>query len=98
MYYHQIRTKSGDFRLDDEEVSMEIHQNKLRIVWPKKMGETPDVPADDFPYGWGKSLDATHTDIIIPAEHKLNGKDFRRVLNLPQEQEHKRNTSSYNIN
>ena len=55
---------------------MEIHHNKLRIFWPKRMGETPDVPADDFPYGWVKALDATHTDIIIPAEHKLNGKEF----------------------
>ena len=32
MEYHQIRTKYGYFMLDYEEVSMEIHQNKLRIV------------------------------------------------------------------
>ena len=40
------------------------------------MGKTPDVPAADFPYGWGKALDSTHTDIVIPAENKLNVKEF----------------------
>ena len=62
--------------LDDEEVSMEIHQNKQQIVLPKRIGETPDVPAADFPYGYRKALDATHTDIIILSEHKLNIKEF----------------------
>ena len=77
--YHEIRTKPGDFLLTDPEVKLEIHPNKMRIVWPRRINnrEEPDTPSADIPKGWGDFIDATHTDLIIPAEHTLDGKRYQ---------------------
>ena len=52
--YHEIRTKPGDFLLSDSEVKLEIHPNKMRIVWPRRINnrEEPDTPSADIPKGW----------------------------------------------
>ena len=76
--YHEIRTKKGDFLLTDAEVKLEIQANKMRIIWPRRIDNRaePDTPSADIPKGWGSQIDATHTDLVIPAEHTLNGKRY----------------------
>lgn len=74
--YHQIRDRPGDFLVEDLEVEKEIGANKLRVIWPRRNGDEPDPPGADFPKGWGNILDATNTDIVIPAAHTINGQDF----------------------
>ena len=77
--YHEIRTKKGDFLLTDAEVKLEIQANKMRIIWPRRINNRaePDTPSADIPKGWGSQIDATHTDLVIPAEHTLNGKRYQ---------------------
>ena len=77
--YHEIRTKKGDFLLTDPEVKLEIQPNKMRIIWPRRIDNRaePDTPSADIPKGWGSQIDATHTDLVIPAEHTLNGKRYQ---------------------
>lgn len=56
--YHEIRHKPGDFLLTDPEVTLQIHPNKLRIVWPRRINnrEEPDTPSADIPKGWGSQV------------------------------------------
>jgi len=77
--YHEIRAKRGDFLLSDPEVKLEIQSNKMRIIWPRRINgrAEPDTPSADIPKGWGSQIDATHTDLVIPAEHTLNGKRYQ---------------------
>jgi len=74
--YHQIRDRPGDFLPDDVEVEKVIGQNKLRVIWPRRDGDEPDPPGADIPKGWGHIIDATNTDIVVPAEHTINGRQF----------------------
>ena len=53
-----------------------IGQNKLRVIWPRRDGDEPDPPGADIPKGWGHIIDAINTDIVIPAEHTINGRQF----------------------
>lgn len=53
-----------------------IGQNKLRVIWPRRDGDEPDPPGADIPKGWGHIIDAINTDIVIPAEHTINGRHF----------------------
>lgn len=66
----------GDFLEDDIEVEKVIGQNKLRVIWPRRDGDEPDPPGADIPKGWGHIIDTINTDIVIPAEHTINGRQF----------------------
>mmetsp|Transcript_31089 Transcript_31089/g.68256 ORF Transcript_31089/g.68256 Transcript_31089/m.68256 type:complete len:833 (+) Transcript_31089:362-2860(+) len=76
--YHEIRHKPGDFLLTDAEVKLEIHPNKMRILWPERINnrQEPDTPSADIPKGWGSQIDAIHTDLVIPSEHTMDGKRY----------------------
>jgi len=85
--YHQIRDRPGDYLLTDDEITMQILHNKLRIIFPKQEGEEPDSPKADIPKGWGDFLPVTHVDIILPGEHTINGTEYvgeYRIYHLHQ--------------
>jgi len=79
--HHQIRTRAGDYNLDDAEVELKILPSKLRIEYSKENAMLdPDVgllpPHADFPLNWNGYISAVHIDIKIPSEHTICGRRF----------------------
>lgn len=81
---HQVRSKPGDYTVPGEDVTPEIHSNKLRLIFARRpcadlsnvTCQEPDPPHADFPNGWRSTADATHLDVKIPAEHLLYSQVF----------------------
>ena len=42
--HHQIRHRPGDFRIDGNFIEKQILPSKLRLVFPRRVGEEPDPP------------------------------------------------------
>lgn len=42
--HHQIRHRPGDFRIDGDLIIKQILPSKLRLVFPRRVGEEPDPP------------------------------------------------------
>lgn len=42
--HHQIRHRPGDFRIDGDLIMKQILPSKLRLVFPRRVGEEPDPP------------------------------------------------------
>ena len=42
--HHQIRHRPGDFRIDGDLIVKQILPSKLRLVFPRRVGEEPDPP------------------------------------------------------
>lgn len=83
--------KPGNYRLDEEEVGMQILPSKLRIKWPRTFDKdkcplseynattnvgTKCPPSADIPKEWGDHLPVIHCDFKMPSEHTLNGKRY----------------------
>lgn len=80
--HHQIRHRPGDFRIDGDLIIKQILPSKLRLVFPRRVGEEPDPPFADFPNGWGAAVDALHADFKIPSEHWIKGRQFAAEYQL----------------
>mmetsp|Transcript_17435 Transcript_17435/g.36525 ORF Transcript_17435/g.36525 Transcript_17435/m.36525 type:complete len:544 (-) Transcript_17435:39-1670(-) len=73
---HEMRPKSGDYRMNGEFMMKQILPNKLRIVMAPRTGEEPDPPMVDFSSNGRGITDMTNIDIKIPSEHTVCGRRF----------------------
>lgn len=77
--YHEVRHQKGDFPVDHPLVMKQILPGKLRVVYPRRDPNNPDLidpPSADVPKGWGSQLDVIHADLKFPSEHTINGTRF----------------------
>ena len=73
---HEMRPKSGDYRMDSDYVTKQILSNKLRLVLAPRTGEEPDPPQIDFSSNGRGIIDMTHIDFKFPSEHTVCGYRF----------------------
>lgn len=73
---HEMRPKSGDYRMDSDFITKVILPNKLRLVMAPRTGEEPDPPQIDFSSNGQGITDMTHIEIKFPSEHTVCGRRF----------------------
>ena len=73
---HEMRPKSGDYKMNEELIDKQILSNKLRLVMTPRTGEEPDPPQIDFSSNGRGIMDMTNIDFKIPSEHTVCGKRF----------------------
>lgn len=95
--FHQIRPVHGDYKLDNEHVTMQILPGRLRIkydtrpngpmiekpeTYTDQFKQTPQPPHADFAHYWNWHIQANHVDIKLPSEHTVCGKRFVGELTI----------------
>ena len=73
---HEMRPKSGDYRMDSDFIIKQILPNKLRLVMSRRTGDEPDPPQIDFSSTGQGIIDMTNIDFKFPSEHTVCGKVF----------------------
>jgi len=73
---HEMRPKSGDYKMDSDYITKEILPNKLRLVMAPRTGEEPDPPKVDFSSNGKGVMDMTNIDFKFPSEHSVCGQKF----------------------
>jgi hypothetical protein len=73
---HEIRPKSGDYKMDGPFITKQILSNKLRLVMAPRTGDEPDPPQVDFSSNGKGVMDMTNIDFKFPSEHTVCGKRF----------------------
>ena len=73
---HEMRPKSGDYKMDGPFITKQILSNKLRLVLAPRTGEEPDPPKVDFSSNGKGVMDMTNIDFKFPSEHTVCGKRF----------------------
>ncbi|KAL7545146.1 hypothetical protein ACHAWF_008515 [Thalassiosira exigua] len=73
---HEMRPKSGDYKMDSDLITKEILSNKLRLVMAPRTGEEPDPPQIDFASNGKGIIDMTNIDFKFPSEHTVCGHSF----------------------
>jgi len=73
---HEMRPKSGDYKMDSDFITKQILSNKLRLVMAPRTGEEPDPPQIDFSSNGRGIIDMTNIDFKFPSEHTVCGHKF----------------------
>jgi len=73
---HEMRPKSGDYKMDGHFITKQILPNKLRLIMAPRTGEEPDPPQIDFSSNGRGIIDMTNIDIKFPSEHTVCGHSF----------------------
>lgn len=73
---HEMRPKSGDYKMDGPFITKEILPNKLRLVMAPRTGDEPDPPQVDFSSNGKGLMDMTNIDFKFPSEHSVCGRKF----------------------
>lgn len=88
---HQIHKHGGDFGVRGNNVTKEIHSNKLRLLYDRRpcadyrnneACAEPDPPKADFPNGWGGYSDVLHVDFKVPGEHRIWNEQFDAEMQI----------------
>ncbi|KAL3788034.1 hypothetical protein HJC23_008378 [Cyclotella cryptica] len=73
---HEMRPKSGDYKMDGPFITKQILPNKLRLIMAPRTGDEPDPPQVDYSSNGKGLLDMTNIDFKFPSEHTVCGKRF----------------------
>ena len=73
---HEMRPKSGDYKMDSNHITKQILSNKLRLIMAPRTGEEPDPPKVDFSSNGKGVMDMTNIDFKFPSEHTVCGRVF----------------------
>ena len=73
---HEMRPKSGDYRMHSDLIIKQIQPNKLRLVMSPRTGDEPDPPQIDFSSAGQGVIDMTNIDFKFPSEHTVCGVVF----------------------
>ncbi|KAL3779435.1 hypothetical protein ACHAWO_000161 [Cyclotella atomus] len=73
---HEMRPKSGDYKMDGPFITKQILPSKLRLVMAPRTGDEPDPPQVDFSSNGKGLMDMTNIDFKFPSEHTVCGKRF----------------------